>query len=122
MDLTAHHGSVPSFRRGSATISSDLSPAGSPTGLPPQQARRGTALSERRGSTSSLAVPTGVDSTVSQFLADDYDYGDVRPSPEGSATKERGNPDLKSNVSELRLDVSGFQCTPALYSLVSRKT
>lgn len=106
MNATAHD---PYFRRNSAAFLNDLSPPSSPPIHAPQQqaqARRGSTVSERRGSTASLTVPTGTEATVSQSLVDDYDYGDVGPSPEGSATKERENPHLKSNVPELRLDVS----------------
>lgn len=37
-------------------------------------------------------------------LEDDYDYNDVGKSPEGSATKERGNQIRNINISDIRLD------------------
>ena len=52
----------------------------------------------RRGSAASLAVPSRKNSVSPD---DDYNYDDVGPSPEGSATTERENP----VVPELRVDV-----------------
>ena len=88
------------IRRSSASPLAKGGPGGPPN---PPLARDGRPLAqqERKGSTVSLKVPSRADT----FSPDDgYDYKDVGPSPEGSATTEKENAKLASNVPELRLD------------------
>lgn len=90
--LAPHRRPTPPFRRGSASSIRSSSPGSS---------RQQPYSVQRRGSASSLAVPSR---TNSESPDDGYAYGDVGPSPEGSATTERKNSSLTSPIPELQLD------------------